>query len=134
MAGAFGYEKENEHYYVSVAAGERVLLPEVRQARDDELIIADGFSCQEQIEQQTDRAALHMAQVVQMAIHGGPKQGVRPESSCIDHRNRERRIGMARAALTIGVGIAAALWAVHYARKRRIDSQSMDRNGIMERM
>ena len=60
MAGAFGYEKENDHYEVGVAAGERVLLPEVRRAARDDLIIADGFSCQEQIEQQTDRAALHV--------------------------------------------------------------------------
>ncbi len=60
MAGAFGYEKVNDHYEVGVAAGERVLLPEVRKAADDELIVADGFSCQEQIEQQTDRVALHI--------------------------------------------------------------------------
>ena len=76
MAGAFGYEKENDHYEVAVAAGERMLLPEVRNARNDELIIADGFSCQEQIEQQTNRAALHTAQVLQMAIHSG--EGKRP--------------------------------------------------------
>jgi FAD/FMN-containing dehydrogenase/Fe-S oxidoreductase len=68
MAGAFGYEKENDHYAVGVAAGERVLLPEVRKAPGDELLIADGFSCQQQIEQQTGRHALHLAEVLQMAI------------------------------------------------------------------
>ncbi|HEX3730189.1 MAG TPA: FAD-linked oxidase C-terminal domain-containing protein, partial [Opitutaceae bacterium] len=73
MAGAFGYERENDHYAVSVAAGERVLLPEVRQADADELIIADGFSCQSQIEQQTGRKALHLAQVLQLAIREGRK-------------------------------------------------------------
>ena len=55
MAGAFGYEEANNHYEVSVAAGERALLPGLRAAKEDELIIADGFSCQEQIEQQTNR-------------------------------------------------------------------------------
>jgi FAD/FMN-containing dehydrogenase/Fe-S oxidoreductase len=69
MAGSFGYEK-GQRYHVSVNAGERVLLPEVRKAEKDILIIADGFSCREQIEQQTDREGLHTAQVLHMAING----------------------------------------------------------------
>ena len=56
MAGSFGFER-GEHYEVSVACGERVLLPAVRNAKKDTLIIADGFSCQEQIAQTTDRRA-----------------------------------------------------------------------------
>ena len=47
MAGSFGFE--SEHYDISIACGERVLLPAVRKAKVDELVIADGFSCQEQI-------------------------------------------------------------------------------------
>jgi Fe-S oxidoreductase len=66
MAGAFGYEKE--HYDVSVAVGERVLLPEVRKAEESTLIIADGFSCQSQIEQQAGRKALHLAEVLAMGV------------------------------------------------------------------
>jgi Fe-S oxidoreductase len=66
MAGAFGYEKE--HYDVSVAVGERVLLPAVRQAEESTLIIADGFSCQSQIEQQAGRKALHLAEVLAMGV------------------------------------------------------------------
>jgi len=62
MAGAFGYEAD--HYGVSVACGERVLLPAVRQAAPDTLIVADGFSCREQIEQQAARHPLHFAQVL----------------------------------------------------------------------
>ena len=53
-----------------------MLLPAVRQADDDTLIIADGFSCREQIAGLTDRGALHLAQVLQMALHEGP-QGAR---------------------------------------------------------
>jgi FAD/FMN-containing dehydrogenase/Fe-S oxidoreductase len=62
MAGAFGFEKS--HYDVSLAIGERVLLPEVRKAAPDSLIVADGFSCREQIAQATGRRALHLAEVL----------------------------------------------------------------------
>ena len=70
MAGSFGFEAEK--YDVSVAVGERVLLPSVREADDDTLIIADGFSCREQVADLSSRGALHMAQVMQMALHEGP--------------------------------------------------------------
>lgn len=70
MAGAFGFE-EGEHYEVSIKCGERVLLPAVREAAKDTIIIADGFSCREQISQTTDRHALHLAQVIQMAMRDG---------------------------------------------------------------
>ncbi len=50
MAGYFGYEK-GDHYDVSIKAGERVLLPAVRSFDSNGFIIADGFSCREQIEQ-----------------------------------------------------------------------------------
>jgi FAD/FMN-containing dehydrogenase/Fe-S oxidoreductase len=66
MAGAFGFERE--HYEISMKIGERVLLPRVRRARADELIIADGFSCREQIAQAAGRRALHVAEVVRLAI------------------------------------------------------------------
>ena len=69
MAGPFGFEKEK--YKVSVAVGERVLLPAVRQAGPDTLIVADGFSCQEQIAQLTDRRAMHVATVLELAIRQG---------------------------------------------------------------
>ena len=48
--------------------GERVLLPAVRDASHDTIIVADGFSCREQIAQGTNREALHLAQVLQMAM------------------------------------------------------------------
>jgi Fe-S oxidoreductase len=65
MAGAFGFEKDK--YDVSVQAGERVLLPAVRAADDDVLVVADGFSCREQIAQATARRALHLAEVLDLA-------------------------------------------------------------------
>ncbi len=69
MAGSFGFEEEK--YQVSQDVGELELLPAVRQAAPDTLIIANGFSCREQIAQGTDRHALHLAEVLQMALHQG---------------------------------------------------------------
>jgi Fe-S oxidoreductase len=65
MAGAFGFEADK--IAVSRSAGERVLLPRVRSAPPDTLILANGFSCREQIEQETGRATLHVAELLAMA-------------------------------------------------------------------
>jgi Fe-S oxidoreductase len=73
MAGAFGFE--NEHYDVAMKCGERVLLPAVRAQGNDTLIITDGFSCREQIAQTTNRQALHLAEVIQMALHQNELDG-----------------------------------------------------------
>jgi Fe-S oxidoreductase len=80
LAGSFGYER-GERYEVSVKAGERKLLPRVRHASPHTLILTDGFSCRSQIEHGTDRSALHLAQVVQMARQEGPNgpSTARPE-------------------------------------------------------
>ena len=67
MAGSFGYEKDK--YDISVKIGERVLLPSVREAADDTLILTDGFSCRSQIEQLTERRAFHLADALHQA-HG----------------------------------------------------------------
>jgi len=67
MAGSFGFERDK--YEISIAIGELELLPAVRNAASDCLIIADGFSCREQIAQCTTRRALHLAEIIQMAIH-----------------------------------------------------------------
>jgi Fe-S oxidoreductase len=68
MAGSFGFERDKAD--VSVRIGELVLLPAVRAAAQDCLVIADGYSCREQIAQCTGREAVHLAQVVQMALAG----------------------------------------------------------------
>lgn len=66
LAGNFGFERG--HYEVSVAAGEQVLLPAVRAAAHDTVILADGFSCRTQIAQQTDRRGTHLAELVARAL------------------------------------------------------------------
>jgi FAD/FMN-containing dehydrogenase/Fe-S oxidoreductase len=68
LAGSFGFEADK--YDVSMAAGERVLLPAVRAADADTLVVTDGFSCRTQIEHGTGRRALHLAEVVCMALDG----------------------------------------------------------------
>jgi Fe-S oxidoreductase len=72
MAGAFGFEAE--HYEISVRCGERMLLPTIRDARSAQLIIADGFSCCEQMEQLAGVHALHTAEVVVKALHEGNRE------------------------------------------------------------
>jgi len=62
MAGAFGFDKG--HYVVSRRVGERVLLPAVREAPAATLVIANGFSCREQIAHGTGRRARHFAEVL----------------------------------------------------------------------
>ncbi len=62
MAGPFGFEKEK--FEVSQALGERVLLPAVRQAAADTVLVTDGFSCREQIAQNSPRRAVHFAEVI----------------------------------------------------------------------
>lgn len=66
MAGAFGYQAETLE--VSRAMGEAALLPAVRAASKDTLIVADGTSCRHQIADGSQREALHVARVLQQAL------------------------------------------------------------------
>ncbi len=68
MAGAFGYEAA--HYDVSMKMAELSLLPRVRSAGADELILADGTSCRHQIRDGAGRAAIHVARVLEQALAG----------------------------------------------------------------
>jgi len=66
MAGSFGYDASTID--VSLKMGELSLLPAVRKAADDALIVADGTSCRHQIHDGADRAALHVALILEMSI------------------------------------------------------------------
>ena len=107
MAGSFGYERDK--YSVSIACGERALLPRVRKEEPSTIIIADGFSCKEQIAQQTDREALHLAEVLQIALHSDTSEraGASPEERIVKARRAGQRKSMLRAGLMI-VGVALA--------------------------
>ncbi|MGC8841071.1 MAG: FAD-binding and (Fe-S)-binding domain-containing protein [Candidatus Sumerlaeaceae bacterium] len=67
MAGSFGFKAAN--YELSMKIGERALLPAVRNAAPQDLVIADGFSCREQIRQATGRVPQHLAEVIRDALH-----------------------------------------------------------------
>ena len=62
MAGPFGFEKDK--FDVSQTLAERVLLPAVRAAADDTILVSNGFSCREQIQQNTPRKAVHLSEVM----------------------------------------------------------------------
>jgi len=107
MAGPFGFDEEK--YDVSIAIGELELLPAVRQASADSLIIADGFSCREQISQCTDRQAMHLAEVIATALKGPlALDGTYPESPDVNRRQAELDRSMKRAGLAVGAVAAGA--------------------------
>ncbi|MFL5515531.1 MAG: FAD-binding and (Fe-S)-binding domain-containing protein [Gemmatimonadales bacterium] len=109
MAGAFGFEA-GAHAEVARACGERALLPAVRAAGDATLVIADGFSCREQIAQGTRRTALHLAEVLELAFargKGAPREAP-PESALVRRRRTAERRARRRAAVVAGVAGAAA--------------------------
>ena len=112
MAGSFGFERQ--HYDVSMKVGELVLLPDVRKAAADTLIVADGFSCREQIAQATDRQAFHLADVLDMARQEGSRgpAGAYPERGYVsDYRPSPWRaaVSLAVVAGALIAGIAGVL-------------------------
>lgn len=106
MAGSFGFE--SGHYSVSMKVGEHMLLPKVRSAPAETLVVANGFSCREQIAQSTDRQALHLADVLAMANRegpAGPRQGP-PETEYVQ---KPARLGWKRVLAGVGLIAAAVL-------------------------
>ncbi len=119
MAGSFGFERD--HYDVSMKVGERVLLPAVRRAPKDALIVADGFSCRTQIAQGTDRRALHLAEVIEMAAKEGPRG---PSGDCPERHYVEDYAAEARRrapAMLLGAAGLAAASGLAWAWSRRHD-------------
>ncbi len=118
LAGSWGFE--DGKYAISLDCGEQALLPAVRAADPDTLVVADGFSCKTQIDQAaTGRQALHVAQVMKMAREEGPQGtpggqpehrycGVKPVPSV---RRRAARLGAVAALAAGGAAAGAAGWA-----------------------
>ncbi len=102
LAGSFGFEAE--HYGVSMAVGEHSLLPAIRAASEDTFILADGFSCREQIAHGTDRRGLHLAELLQMTLHGHPRAGGPPERAALALAPPD----LARPPLSAGTKLLAA--------------------------
>jgi FAD/FMN-containing dehydrogenase/Fe-S oxidoreductase len=117
MAGSFGFER-GEPYAVSVAAGEHGILRAVRRVPRSTLVLADGFSCREQIAQGTDRRGLHLAEVMKLARDGAPlgaypERRVRGVLPALPLRARLAR-GLVKTALLAGA-VSAGWWL---ARRR----------------
>jgi hypothetical protein len=131
MAGSFGFERD--HYDVSMKVGELVLLPAVRAAASDTLIIADGFSCRTQIAQSTDRRALHLADLIEMAEREGVNGAVGdyPESRYVPDytaSSQSRSLAFTGGAL-LGAGLGAAVmgWKLHRDMVRSRDGEAPGR-------
>jgi hypothetical protein len=90
--------------------GEQSLLPAVRRAPADALVVADGFSCREQVRHATGRKPLHSAQLLQMAV--GQTVGRPIERVVAANGHNGRRM---RAALVVGATAVASAWML--ARK-----------------
>ncbi|MEU7428751.1 FAD-linked oxidase C-terminal domain-containing protein [Streptomyces sp. NPDC040750] len=103
LAGNFGFERG--HHDLSMAVAEQGVLPAVRSAAPDSLVLADGFSCRTQIEQgDTGRRALHLAEVLALGLEGNlPSQ--QPE------RMADRPAQPSRTARWAATAGAAALTA-----------------------
>ena len=115
MAGSFGFEEH--HYDVSAKVGEHALLPAVRSAGLHELVIADGFSCREQISQMSDRHALHVAEVLQLAIEEGPAgPALLPEKKLVELHRKAVQQSKVEALAAVG-GIVAIIAGALGTRK-----------------
>jgi hypothetical protein len=116
MAGSFGFDEEK--YDLSMAIGELELLPAVRQTPADSLIIADGFSCREQIAQSTDRRSLHLAEVIAAALKAPlSPDGTHPETPYFRRRQAELDRSMRRSAVA-SAGLAAGVALLWWLRRK----------------
>jgi Fe-S oxidoreductase len=111
LAGNFGFEAG--HYDVSMASGERVLFPALRDADEDAAILADGFSCRTQIEQGDTggRRGMHLAELVHGAMQADPAGDGCPDEAYTERPSvsRTARYGaLAGAVASTGAALYAA--------------------------
>ena len=117
MAGSFGFEEDK--YNVSVKVGEHTLLPAVRRAGLSTVILADGFSCREQVSQLTNRHPLHFAELLSLAIQGdGLGFRTLPETEVLAPHQQAVRKSKIRAAVALGA-LAAGAGALAWSMSRR---------------
>jgi len=128
MAGAFGFEK-GEHYDVSIKCGERNLLPAVRKAEEEKLIIASGFSCHEQIVQQTDRKPLHIAEILHLAMTEGtprppePEKKPEPKQEKTSDAEHQHQIETGEKIVAGAGAVLAGIGALLFSHKRKHDDE-----------
>jgi Fe-S oxidoreductase len=102
MAGSFGFERDK--VALSHRIAERALLPKVRAADAATIVVADGFSCREQIEQGTGRATRHVAEVVAQAMFGRLPAARGPDPRALDR-------ALLLGAIVVGaLALGSAAW------------------------
>jgi hypothetical protein len=111
-------ERLTERVVVSQRIGELVLLPTVRQASEEEVIVADGFSCRQQIAQATNRRAFHTAEVLHFALQNGGQSSASAAQSEARYFLRHHQLGKPRRILPwVAAAIVVSLFA-RWARAR----------------
>jgi FAD/FMN-containing dehydrogenase/Fe-S oxidoreductase len=114
LAGSWGFESGK--FSISMDCGEQALLPAVRQADPETLIVADGFSCKTQIKDSGgNRHALHIAQVMKQARDGcsGSDAPPRPRPA-----RRLARVAAAALPALAALGATAVVVAGRCSRRR----------------
>ncbi len=121
LAGSWGFEPGKRE--ISVACGEQALLPAVRTAAADTVVVANGFSCKTQIQQSdTGRRALHVSQVMKLAREHGPTGWTpgKPEDRYYERRpSAPRELLVKRYGAVGAVAIAGATAAIAAAARMR---------------
>jgi FAD/FMN-containing dehydrogenase/Fe-S oxidoreductase len=120
LAGSWGFE--HGKYRISMDCGEQALLPAVRAASDETLVVANGFSCKTQIEHaRTGRRALHLGQVMRLAASssGELPARIRPERITPVGRPHPPRWQRAARLAAAGAAAAAAVTGARAAWVRR---------------
>nr|WP_232328122.1 FAD-binding and (Fe-S)-binding domain-containing protein [Kibdelosporangium sp. MJ126-NF4]CEL17598.1 Glycolate dehydrogenase, subunit GlcD [Kibdelosporangium sp. MJ126-NF4]CTQ91175.1 Glycolate dehydrogenase (EC 1.1.99.14), subunit GlcD [Kibdelosporangium sp. MJ126-NF4] len=118
LAGNFGFERG--HYDVSMACAEQQLLPAVRQAAPETLVLADGFSCRTQIGHgDTGRRAMHLAEALLL----GDRDPMADEQTAAPRPKPERAASWALTSLaavaTVATTALAATKIIHRLRNGR---------------
>jgi FAD/FMN-containing dehydrogenase/Fe-S oxidoreductase len=117
MAGSFGFESDK--YDVSVQVGEHSLLPAIRREELSTPIVADGFSCREQVSQLSNRHPLHFAELMKLAIDGdGLRFRTMPEKEILAPHRAAVRKSKFRTAVALGA-VAAGVGVLGWARHKR---------------
>lgn len=119
LAGSFGFEKD--HHEISMASGERVLLPAVREQDEQTMILTNGFSCREQIAQGTIRKAVHLAELMHIAIReeNYKSNGETPENYYQKNYGQKYKETNLVPALWTTLGIVAIIGLTVLWRKNR---------------
>ena len=111
MAGSFGFESDAGKREVARACGERVLFPAIRAMPAEALLVANGFSCRTQIARGTGKRALHLAEIMKLAIDFGPA-GPPDEPAEERESGVERRPRSPKSTILLLLALIGVVWFI----------------------